>query len=564
MNPGKEGLETDLVVQDRMKSFRPKLQGSNLNSIKRTKTSRFGVTNVLRVFPPVVEFHGIEVGTLYVMTLTVQNTGNTVRRVRFQAPRTSAFRIKQSPAPGLAPGLDTTVDIEFFAESEEDFHDKLIVTSGKHAIEVPLHAFAPAPKIVFDGFVDLGLCVKGQNMARYITFKNEGMIMGEFNIEFDENLPITITPNTGILHPTNPLSGDHSDGIGEGGASGSNGPAVDNEDIDAVAALEDGSDMDSEEEEEGSEEGSQLNSARPSGADPSETPNSGFGNGQGDLFPRTSEMKIKIEFHGEDLGAFRGLAKVRLNGQPDRVLDINAMLVEQRLELVLPEGGGQVATLPFGTLHFGMERTFTTLLVNNGPVACAYSVDMSESGEGEEEDDDAEETKDSNDGEGKKESNDTPPIPPVLATPSDGIIQPYQQIPIVVTFAPQAKARKTGWAQNALTKTDLQRDFHVGGIVQCVDTAQKITFTVTGRGVLPQVDLARDTFDFGSCPVHGRRDILTTITNKGTALPVRWKIPRVAHFECKPHSGTLHPGQSTKLLVTFRPAQLGTCEFKKA
>lgn len=47
------------------------------------------------------------------------------------------------------------------------------------------------------------------------------------------------------------------------------------------------------------------------------------------------------------------------------------------------------------------------------------------------------------------------------------------------------------------------------------------------------------------------------MTNRGTALPVRWKIPRVAHFECKPRSGTLHPGQSTKLLVTFRPAQLG-------
>lgn len=47
------------------------------------------------------------------------------------------------------------------------------------------------------------------------------------------------------------------------------------------------------------------------------------------------------------------------------------------------------------------------------------------------------------------------------------------------------------------------------------------------------------------------------MTNRGTALPVRWSIPRVAHFECKPRAGTLHPGQSTKLLVTFRPAQLG-------
>ena len=57
--------------------------------------------------------------------------------------------------------------------------------------------------------------------------------------------------------------------------------------------------------------------------------------------------------------------------------------------------------------------------------------------------------------------------------------------------------------------------------------------------------------------MHGRRDILTTITNKGESLPVKWSIPRVAHFDCKPQAGTLHPGQSAKLLVTFRPAQLG-------
>ena len=30
---------------------------------------------------------------------------------------------------------------------------------------------------------------------------------------------------------------------------------------------------------------------------------------------------------------------------------------------------------------------------------------------------------------------------------------------------PRAKPRKTGWAQNALTKADLLRDFHVAGLV---------------------------------------------------------------------------------------------------
>ena len=56
------------------------------------------------------------------------------------------------------------------------------------------------------------------------------------------------------------------------------------------------------------------------------------------IFPQTSLVKIKIEFHGEDLGALRDWPRSPLVSLTE--FDINAMLVEQRLELVLPEGGG--------------------------------------------------------------------------------------------------------------------------------------------------------------------------------------------------------------------------------
>ena len=66
---------------------------------------RPGESPVMRVFPPVVEFHGVEVGTLYVITITIQNTSNTVRRVRFIPPKTRAFTLRNEPKGGLAPGL---------------------------------------------------------------------------------------------------------------------------------------------------------------------------------------------------------------------------------------------------------------------------------------------------------------------------------------------------------------------------------------------------------------------------------------------------------------------------
>ena len=51
----------------------------------------------MRVFPPAVEFHGIEVGTMYFLTISIQNTGNTVRRVRFRPPSTAQFSLTYEP-----------------------------------------------------------------------------------------------------------------------------------------------------------------------------------------------------------------------------------------------------------------------------------------------------------------------------------------------------------------------------------------------------------------------------------------------------------------------------------
>lgn len=76
-------------------------------------------------------------------------------------------------------------------------------------------------------------------------------------------------------------------------------------------------------------------------------------------------------------------------------------------------------------------------------MACAYSVDMSEAG-----DDDADDEDDAGDDgpggkeEGKEEGGKDaalPPVPPVMATPADGIIQPYQVIVCTPLYSMEEK-----------------------------------------------------------------------------------------------------------------------------
>ncbi len=79
-----------------------------------------------------------------------------------------------------------------------------------------------------------------------------------------------------------------------------------------------------------------------------------------------------MEFTAEALGDFRVLATVRIEGQSSKSLDVNAAVVEQRVELVLPGGGGPLSSLHFGALYFGEKREIKALLVNNGPAPCSF------------------------------------------------------------------------------------------------------------------------------------------------------------------------------------------------
>ena len=104
---------------------------------------------------------------------------------------------------------------------------------------------------------------------------------------------------------------------------------------------------------------------------------------------------------------------------------------------------------------------------------------------------------------------------------------------------------------------DLQQTFGIVGSVECVDTNQTIGLQLAGKAVVANVRIDASTFDFGDCPVHDRRDILTTITNDGADLVAHWSIPRIAQFCFKPSRGALQPGQSQNILVSYNPTQLG-------
>ena len=469
----------------------------------------------MRVFPPAVEFHGIEVGTMYFLTISIQNTGSTVRRVRFRPPSTAQFSLTYEPGGSVAPGMDTTAEISFEADEETDYHDKIEVVSGTSRIVVPLRAFAPSPAIEFDGFVDLGVVVAGNSAGAYVEFRNLGLRRGHFDITFADDMPITVSPASATLESAS--GGGDSDGGGGGGGGGDEGKQR------AVS-----------------------------------------------IAGEPSSSRVKVTFQAQEgfVGPFRCQAKVEMPGQSTRVLDINATVVEHRLELVLPNGGGSVNALPFGTEFFGRTRTIDTLLVNNGPEPLSFVMDF--------EDEDAVEAQEgggggedggseagggggggSVGGGGGDEMRARNQAKIITASIMEGSLMPYSEIPVTFTFRPmQLKAPEVWRAQPHDPSLD-NSAFTVHASVECPETNQSIAFAITGTGTAPLLDIAPKKFSFGECPCNGRRDIVATISNKGGELPIDFNINAAAHFRCHPSRGRLNPMQSIKVVFSFLPSQLG-------
>jgi len=155
----------------------------------------------IRVYPPAVEFKGIEAGTLYCIVLCIQNASQISRRIRIIPPKNPAFRVKFNPSRAVAPGIDVRAEIEFLADREVDFADELTIVSGTVRVSVPLRAFAPAPLVEFDGFADLGVVVHENKVSRVIEFRNTGHLRAEINIKYDDSLPLSITPSSFYLAP---------------------------------------------------------------------------------------------------------------------------------------------------------------------------------------------------------------------------------------------------------------------------------------------------------------------------------------------------------------------------
>eukprot|EP00002_Diphylleia_rotans_P025649 TRINITY_DN5079_c0_g1_i5.p1 TRINITY_DN5079_c0_g1~~TRINITY_DN5079_c0_g1_i5.p1 ORF type:complete len:2913 (-),score=444.38 TRINITY_DN5079_c0_g1_i5:284-9022(-) len=287
----------------------------------------------------------------------------------------------------------------------------------------------------------------------------------------------------------------------------------------------------------------------------------------GVLEPRNyekSKENIKIEIIGAQKGVFRSLVQVTIDGQSGvRFLDINATIIEQTLELILPEEGGALDSIHFGSLFFGQQRIIQAHIVNNSPQATSFVVSVQD---GRNIQKSRSSAFLSNSHNSSEEEDPEPnvvfskPPPAITVFPMEGTLSPFSKMPISVKFLPVPEKLLKGFQTTMKSSLKDAKMFHSSILVEVVETDQKIEVDVTGKALRPSLSCSEKMFRFGDCPVYDHLDIMFSIKNDSEELPVDFSIPKAAHFHINPTKGKLLPLQSQNLIASFMPNQIG--QFK--
>ncbi|XP_039093100.1 deleted in lung and esophageal cancer protein 1 [Hyaena hyaena] len=151
-------------------------------------------TPVFLAEPSIGFFTDYEIGPVYEMVISLQNTTAAGRHLRVLPPSTPYFALGLGMFPGaggmVAPGLACQYTVQFLPDCLGDFDDFILVeTQSAHPLLIPLQARRPPPMLTLSPVLDCGYClIGGMKVSRFLC-KNVGFSAGKFCIMAKKSWP---------------------------------------------------------------------------------------------------------------------------------------------------------------------------------------------------------------------------------------------------------------------------------------------------------------------------------------------------------------------------------------
>jgi hypothetical protein len=183
---------------------------------------------------------------------------------------------------------------------------------------------------------------------------------------------------------------------------------------------------------------------------------------------KTCQQKLRISFREKDVGVRREAIQVVVTGgsSAHSSLQVTAEIVRPKLSLLGENNKGLLDFFDFGALFYGEQKKATAVLANNCPQALSYSISY-----GDEE-------------EKNPQTDDNPSISLIkclLLSPSDGIIKPYSEIVLSLSFKPEMNQLKNGFEKQFILDVKEPSSVMRKVFVDCPEIDQRILLNLQGK-----------------------------------------------------------------------------------
>ena len=132
-------------------------------------------------------FDSVAPGVRHVIKIAVRNISMRGQRVRMVPPRQKEFTLIVNNDVELAPGLEMTAELHYYADDPADVESELWIQVGRaedkgEVLVIPVHATLPGAKLVYDHPVDFGVVMPGHPVHRSLVVSNKGTKDGKMMI----------------------------------------------------------------------------------------------------------------------------------------------------------------------------------------------------------------------------------------------------------------------------------------------------------------------------------------------------------------------------------------------
>ncbi|XP_034461453.1 cilia- and flagella-associated protein 47-like [Hippoglossus hippoglossus] len=277
---------------------------------------------------------------------------------------------------------------------------------------------------------------------------------------------------------------------------------------------------------------------------------------------------LKVELRTDRPVQIDEKALIKLQSFSAVTLTIRAEVVDQRLE-VCDLKGDSLSCLWFGPLYYGTSCVKNVFLRNNGPQACDWICLLQDTAAGTEVGTDLRKSTDTSLCEREEQcypaAQDFSQV--LVCAPQQGRLGPYDTTTVAVSFSP-FRIRPTRVEHN---RSDRRQDYCLFLLFDSVGRRHGFThhsgnnsveLAVTGSGLpVSLVPSPSQRIDFPPCMMGQNMDLLCVLQNLCPELPVHFHFRKLPHFITEPFRGTIGPGQSQDVVLSFTARQQGSFQL---